>query len=144
MKTKLKAGLSNIWLICIAVLLFAGCTGKKNAENSDDTRTLELDAAEFKSKLAASPEAILIDVRKPEELAEGMIEGAINIDYTDSTFAQKIMALDKTKSYFVYCKSGKRTAGAVEQMEKLGFEKIYTLDGGYTSWVEKGMETLKP
>lgn len=144
MKTKLKAGLSNIWLICIAVLLFAGCTGKKNSENSDDTRTLELDAAEFKSKLAASPEAILIDVRKPEELAEGMIEGAINIDYTDSTFAQKIMALDKTKSYFVYCKSGKRTAGAVEQMEKLGFEKIYTLDGGYTSWVEKGMETLKP
>jgi rhodanese-related sulfurtransferase len=54
------------------------------------------------------------------------------------------MKLDRTRPYFVYCKSGKRTEGAVEQMEKLGFKNIYTLDGGYTSWVEKGMETLKP
>jgi rhodanese-related sulfurtransferase len=144
MKTKQRPWLSNISLIYITFLLFTGCTGKKNAENNNEAGPLELPPAEFKSKLASSSDAVLIDVRKPEETAEGMIDGAINIDYTDSTFAEKIMELDRTRPYFVYCKSGKRTAGAVEQMEKLGFKNIYSLDGGYSKWQDEGLETVKP
>ena len=111
---------------------------------SPETGTTKLEPQAFKSQLSATPDAILIDVRTPEELTDGFIEGAINIDYTDSRFVEKIRGLDKSKTYFVYCKSGKRTAGAVDQMAASGFKNIYILEGGYTSWVEKGLETVEP
>jgi rhodanese-related sulfurtransferase len=133
---------------CIVFFFFfvlIGCGSKENKDNIAKPKTgTKLDPQAFKSQLSATPDAILIDVRKPEELAEGFIDGAINIDYTDSSFSNKIRDLDKSKTYFVYCKSGKRTAGAVDQMERSGFENIFILEGGYMSWVEKGLETAEP
>lgn len=128
----------NIPIVLIISVILAGCAGKGNVEDTDDTDTtpLELSPREFKSKLNSTPDAVLIDVRNPEEVAEGMIEGAINIDYTDSGFIKKVSALDKTKPYFVYCKSGKRSAGAADEMEKLGFENVYVLEGGYIKWLQ--------
>lgn len=136
----------NSSVILFFSFVLIGCVSKENKENSasSETDTTKLEPQAFKSQLSATNDAVLIDVRKPEELTDGFIEGAINIDYTDSSFTEKIGRLDKSKTYFVYCKSGKRTAGAVDQMASSGFKNIYILDGGYTSWVEKGLETVKP
>jgi rhodanese-related sulfurtransferase len=122
----------NILIFLVVSSILAGCGGKGSIENSDvaDTAPIELSPQDFKSKLASTPDAVLVDVRKPEELSEGMIDGAINIDYKDSSFTDKIQTLDKTKTYFLYCKSGIRSSDAARDMHKLGFENLYVLEGG--------------
>ncbi len=68
----------------------------------------------FKDKVAsAGANAVLLDVRTPEEVAEGIIPGAVNIDFRAPDFAEKIAELDKDKTYFVYCKVGGRSAKAI-------------------------------
>ena len=89
-------------------------------------------------------DAVLIDVRKPEEFSEGIISGADNIDFTAPDFTNKIAGLDRSKPYFVYCKSGKRSANAVSQMKEMGFKNLYTLDGGLNNWKDQGLEIVKP
>jgi rhodanese-related sulfurtransferase len=131
--------------LTVSILILGSCSFKKN-ETGDvsESASTKLTPQEFQEQLLATPDAVLIDVRKPEEVAEGIIGDAINIDFTDPTFQTKIDSLDKAKPYFVYCKSGKRSAGAAAVMEKLGFEKIYILDGGYTRWVDSGFESREP
>lgn len=135
----------KILILLVGSLILAACAGKGREEGADiDTTPIELAPEEFKSKLSTTPEAVLVDVRKPEEVAEGMIDGAINIDYTDSNFAERIGTLDVTKPYFVYCKTAKRSTGAAEEMRKLGFEDVYVLEGGVNNWQKAGLEMVKP
>lgn len=80
-------------------------------------------------------DVVLIDVRTPEEFAQGAIEGATNIDYfSQQTFIKKISSLDKNKPVYLYCRSGNRSMKAARQLVSLGFEKVYDLAGGYMAW----------
>ncbi|MGA1439089.1 MAG: rhodanese-like domain-containing protein [Ilumatobacteraceae bacterium] len=72
----------------------------------------------------------VIDVRTPEEYAEGHVEGAELIDFYEPTFAERIAALDRDRDYIVYCRSGNRSGQAVELMEQLGFGRVWELEGG--------------
>ncbi|WP_022867968.1 rhodanese-like domain-containing protein [Schaalia vaccimaxillae] len=63
----------------------------------------------------------IIDVRTPEEFAEGHLDGAINIDIKGENFAEEIAKLDRDGSYAVHCKMGMRAQNAVDQMTELGF-----------------------
>ena len=56
---------------------------------------------------------------------------------------KKINDLDRSKSYFIYCKSGKRSQMACEIMHQYGFNKLFNLDGGIEDWIKKGNETIK-
>ena len=67
------------------------------------------------------PDAVVVDVRTPQEFAEGHLEGALNIDLGSGAFEQQLGALPADGSYVVYCRSGNRSAQAVEIMTKLGF-----------------------
>ncbi|MEZ5232233.1 MAG: rhodanese-like domain-containing protein [Acidimicrobiales bacterium] len=71
----------------------------------------------------------LIDVRTPEEFAEGHLDAPRLIDYNAPGFAEQVAELDRSVPYFVYCRSGNRSAGAVAVMAGLGFETVYELDG---------------
>jgi rhodanese-related sulfurtransferase len=128
------------------MIVLANCGQKTDHKNGAKTKPgiSELSPEEFKSKLASTPDAVLIDVRTPEEVAEGMIEGAVNIDYSDSGFTESIGSLDSTKSYFLYCKTAKRSTGAAEKMTQLGFQNIYVLQGGINNWQEKGLGLVRP
>lgn len=79
--------------------------------------------------------AVIIDVRTPEEIAAGYIKGAtIFADVHGADFATKINALDKNKTYLVYCRSGRRSATAAQMMVENGFTKVYNLGGGINGW----------
>lgn len=95
-----------------------------------------LDAKSFSEKAKSTKDAVILDVRTPEEYREGYIDKAVNIDFYDPAFKSELMKLDKTRSYFVYCKAGGRSASAAEMMRKEGFTKVFDLDGGITSWEE--------
>ena len=138
MKTWIAAG-----LLFGLILLMPGCTPTEK-KGASENKVVDLAPDDFKSTLASKPDAVLVDVRTPDEFSEGIIEGAINIDFNDPSFGEKINALDKSKPYFVYCLSGKRSGDAAEQMESAGFKNVYILNGGYKDWKNAGLETARP
>lgn len=90
---------------------------------------------QWKELLANDDQAVILDVRTPEEVEEGMIEGAKHIDiYLGQGFVDAVKELDSSKNYYVYCRSGGRSAQACAIMSQLGFETTYNLVGGYTAW----------
>lgn len=96
---------------------------------------MDLNQFDWKKKYLEDNNSIILDVRTNHEVEEGIIPDAINIDiYESSIFLEKIKKLDKSKSYFVYCKAGARSAQACAIMQQLGFEKTYNLLGGFSNW----------
>ncbi|KZE84868.1 rhodanese-like domain-containing protein [Myroides marinus] len=86
-------------------------------------------------KAQADANAIILDVRTEEEVEEKAIPGSLNIDiYKGQGFLDEIAGLDKSKAYYIYCKSGGRSSQACHVMESLGFEETHNLLGGITEW----------
>lgn len=94
----------------------------------------ELTPEEFKRGFEQDEQAIIIDVRTPGEMIEGQIHGHILIDVTNPAAIEQINALDKSKPYYIYCRSGNRSAQTCMYMVSMGFEKTYNLDGGILAW----------
>lgn len=100
-----------------------------------------LNPSDFKASFESSDNAIIIDVRTAPEIAAGKIPGAIELDFYGSDFAQKILQLDKTKAYFMVCRSGGRSGQACSFMSQNGFNELYNLAGGMIAWdVEIGRQ----
>ena len=74
--------------------------------------------------------AAVIDVRTPEEFADGHLDGARNIDVSAGDFESRIEELDRDGSYVVYCRTGSRAAAAVRTMLDAGFTDVVN-GGGY-------------
>lgn len=89
--------------------------------------------------LLARDGSTVIDVRTPEEFAEGHIEGATLIDFYSATFSDDIAALDPGAEYLVYCRSGNRSGQAVSLMRSLGITQVYDLDGGVIAYGAAGL-----
>ena len=102
---------------------------------------INLDAPKFAEKIAEL-DVVVLDVRTPEEFNSGHIPNAINIDIYSDYFRADISALDKSKSYAVYCRSGKRSVDASSEMDLIGFNATYNLTGGIIEWVDSGRETV--
>jgi thioredoxin 1 len=104
---------------------------------SGETKTDVLSPTEFQEKLKSTPEAILIDVRTPEEIAVDRIENSQNIVYDDS-FESKLTGLDQ-KPLFVYCAAGKRSAKAAQILRDKGYKNVFELEGGLNAWKAAGL-----
>lgn len=94
--------------------------------------------------LASEPDAVVLDVRTPQEFAAGHLPDAVNLDVEAADFAGRIAELDKTKPYAVYCHSGNRSAGAVQQMLQAGFTHVNDLEGGIVAWQAAGGQVVTP
>lgn len=92
-----------------------------------------INGTEFR-EIRESQNAVLLDVRTPAEVHEGMIDGAINIDIRNQYFQDRIEELDRSKHYLMICRSGARSMQAGMYMESIGFENVYNLDGGMMEW----------
>jgi rhodanese-related sulfurtransferase len=87
--------------------------------------------------------AQLLDVRTKEEWNEGHLKGATLVTVTEDGFLEKAKAaLEPKKGVVVYCRSGKRSAMAAEQLRAAGFT-VYDLDGGITAWQAAGKPVAK-
>jgi phage shock protein E len=71
--------------------------------------------------------ATIIDVRTPTEFADGRVEGAVNFDVQSADFEASLASLDKNAEYIVYCRSGNRSAIAVQIMAEAGITKVVDL-----------------
>ena len=93
-----------------------------------------LSASEFEEKLKSDADAILIDVRTQLENSQVRIPNSILIDIYSPTFSDEINKLDRTKNYYLYCRSGNRSFHAGNYMLKMGFKKVYHLAPGIIGW----------
>ena len=82
---------------------------------------------------------VVLDVRTPEEFAEGHLEGAVLVDFYAADFAEQLAALDTDVPYLVYCRSGNRSGQALGVMEQLGFASAVDVDGGIVAWADAGL-----
>lgn len=98
-----------------------------------NTKTTSLSETAFMEGLQTTPSAMLIDVRTPEEYAQGHIANAINIDFYNPSFEKEIKALDPQKTYFIYCHSGNRSRQAVQIFTQNGILSVFDLEGGIAS-----------
>lgn len=95
----------------------------------------DLSQEEWAEQLASDDNAVILDVRTDAEVLEGIIPNAIHIDfYKGQDFINEVEALDKSKNYYLYCRSGNRSGQACQIMEQLGFENAYNLEGGMLQW----------
>lgn len=95
----------------------------------------DLTQQDWISQLTADKNAVILDVRTPEEVALGIIPKALHIDiYKGHGFIDEVKQLDKSKNYYVYCKVGGRSGQACSVMNQLGFKNTYNLIGGFTAW----------
>jgi rhodanese-related sulfurtransferase len=76
---------------------------------------------------------VFIDLRTPEEIKGGKIEGAVEIDFKASDFDSKVAKLSKSSKYIAYCRSGGRSARSMATFKKHGIE-AYNMLGGYMAW----------
>lgn len=95
----------------------------------------DLSQEDWATQLGADENSFVLDVRTEEELEEGQIANAHNIDiYKGQEFVEALEKLDKTKNYYVYCRSGNRSGQACALMQSMGFDNAYNLQGGFMNW----------
>ena len=124
-------------LLALGALVLAAC--------SSDGATLEtVDPETAAEVIVAEPEAVVLDIRTAEEFDQGIIEGAVNIDFYASDFAEQLDALDKDTHYVVYCRSDNRSGQAMDTFADLGFTEVTEIDGGIVNWYETGLPVVLP
>jgi rhodanese-related sulfurtransferase len=99
-----------------------------------DPSKVDLSPEEFADHIQNTPDAIILDVRTPEEYDSGHLPGAINIDINGFDFLEQVENLDPSRPYFVYCKMGGRSARACLTMHEQGFANLHNLKGGILAW----------
>ena len=133
-------------LVAVGALGIAACGGDDDDSGAEPAAESEAQAPAFglvtpqqALDLSQDPDVVVIDVRTPEEFAEGHIEGAEMIDFYADTFAAEIAALDPDETYLLYCRSGNRSGQTATMMEQLGFEQVYDMDGGVNAYGGQGL-----
>jgi len=95
----------------------------------------ELTQSQWREQIAQDEHALILDVRTDMEVEEGMIPNALQIDIQNASgFMQKAQDLDSSKNYYIYCRSGARSAQACMILNSLGFPNTYNLLGGILDW----------
>lgn len=95
----------------------------------------DIDREEWKKLTEQDTNAVIIDVRTQEEVDEGIIPQALHHDiYESEQFMNEMGKLDKSKNYYIYCRSGGRSAQACMLLDQMGFETTYNLKGGFSEW----------
>jgi len=126
-------------MMALAALGLASAYGCKASEG-----VATVSPQEFRQLLADDGSALLLDVRRPEEFAEGHLQGATLTNWLDrKSFDGAAARLDKSRTLYVYCRSGRRSSEAASYLGGLGF-KVVDMRGGYLAWTEAGLPVTAP
>lgn len=126
----------NLFFLFLMVTAAVSCQ-EKTKPSTDPKAVIQLISSEDLAPLVGS-DIQLVDVRTPQEVQAGAIEGSVNMNMFDDDFKAQVETLDKDKAVYVYCKAGGRSARSAKMLKDMGFTKVYDLDGGYDTWKSKG------
>jgi rhodanese-related sulfurtransferase len=125
-----------------ALVLFLGAIAALAAGTRFPQVTVD-QAREMIQKRAGKAEFVILDLRTPEEFAEGHVSGAVNVNVMASDFESRLRALNRGKTYLVYCRTGNRSAKAVQVMERLTFRSVYHMFEGILGWQKMAFPLVK-
>jgi len=124
-------------LVCIVF-----CAVIFNCKAQDDEVVTHVTPEEFVLVLKNKKDMRLLDVRTPKEFKAGHIAGAENFDFLSEGFSKSLETLDKNEPLAIYCKSGRRSGKSIAVFKKLGFLKVYNLEGGILNWQSEAMDVV--
>lgn len=136
-------------LLAIGIGVTGGCVGNETYTSVQETPTQIIEnttpqqACTLIQDNENNPNFLIIDVRTPEEFADGRIDNTINLDYYSETFRDELNKLDKNKTYLIYCRSGNRSGKALIIMKELNFTEVYNMSGGILEWIAEGLPTTE-
>ena len=131
-----RVRMGAMWAIC--VMLSLTITVSLTAGSPIMDVTVE-QAQKLMQQRAGQKDFVVLDVRTPGEFSEGHLAGAVNVDLLAPDFAARLNAMDRGKSYLVYCRTGNRSTKAVHTMEQLGFRSVHHMVSGIVGWEKKGL-----
>ena len=133
---------SCLGLLIIVLVINSSCE-QKDGQNTaaetiehrfEETKIENIKAMEAAKILKENPDMMILDIRTPEEFNSGHIPASINIDYKAKNFESELKKLDRSKSYLMHCRSGRRSSSALEIFRKLEFGYIIHIDDGILGW----------
>jgi rhodanese-related sulfurtransferase len=117
--------------------------GFQNLVKDAKKRIKEEDYRETKKKFDAGEKMILVDVREDMEWARGHITGAIHLGKGVIERDVEKAIPDKEAPIVLYCGGGFRSALAADNLQKMGYRNVISMDGGWRGWTESGFPTIK-
>ncbi|MFC7525113.1 thioredoxin domain-containing protein [Parapedobacter sp. GCM10030251] len=105
---------------------------------------IRLSAKDFSIKISETENALILDVRTPEEFEKGHLENAINIDWKGKDFDHSVSEFEPSTPLFVYCLSGGRSTAATDRLKEMGFDTIVELKGGIMEWRAEDLPETAP
>ena len=122
--------MKKLGLILFLLIALVSCAEATTIEQNEPQL---INATTGKTMIDENPDIILVDVRTQSEFDEGHIEGALLLPLDSiSSNAQKVLK-DKTAIIIVYCRSGNRSATAIDLLYDLGYANLYDM-GGIINW----------
>lgn len=106
------------------------------------SRIREVSQQEFREWFDESKDMVILDVREANDHAHSRIEGAINIPRGVVELEIEDTVPDKHKTIVAYCGGGGRSAMVADVLQQMGYDNVYSLQGGYKQWKEKPYPTL--
>ncbi|MBZ5503708.1 MAG: ThiF family adenylyltransferase, partial [Acidobacteriia bacterium] len=111
---------------------FCGLRGEETSSMA--AKVPEITPRELKARLDRGDDLFLLDVREPQEYRICHLNGRL---IPLGEIPQRVGELDRSREMVVYCRSGKRSADAVEFLQRAGFQKIWNLKGGILAWSDE-------
>ncbi len=121
----------------------AHATGFLKIVNDAKSRIKEWNVHETKKRLDAGEKMVLVDVREESEWARGHVAGAVYLGkgIIERDIEQRIP--DASATIVLYCGGGFRSALAADNLQKMGYKNVISMDGGWKGWVEAGYPTAR-
>ena len=129
--------------ILLGLFLTSCDAPEENTTQSGDPRVVNVNTKEASQILRdnkGNSNFMVIDLRTPEEFAQGHIKGATLINFTAPNFDREVQKLDPKKSYLVYCASGGRRSRALNTVRSLSLTRIYHLQRGLRGGIPGGLD----
>lgn len=144
--------MKRISIFGLAALMTLGLASCGNSQSQKAAEASSLGAPEasatiaknvspdqFQQLIKAKSNGIILDVRTPQEVAQGAISGHIAMNFYDPNFREQLKTLDKNKPVMVYCKVGGRSGNTMQLLKGMGFKEVYNLSGGIMAWQRQGL-----
>ncbi len=141
MKTTFLSGI--LFLAALSACQPSSTTQSFTTESTNQTSSasvVTLNAQEFATQ---SRTGTVLDVRTAGEVAQGKIEGAVEIDFYSSDFLVQVNQISKDQEVYVYCAVGARSEEAARMLIQQGYTKVYHLQGGIQGWAQQGLPMVQ-
>ncbi len=111
--------------------------------NEAKTRVKETNVADVKRRMDGGQKFTLVDVREDNEWAQGHVPGAVHLGRGIIERDIEARVPDTSAKLVLYCGGGFRSALVAENLQKMGYTNVESMDGGWKGWVSAGLPTAK-